>query len=57
MAANMTAPSQLMELSHPQSHDDASTQMIQNCERFIDDDEPAALSKGVVLASADKCAR
>ena len=55
MAANMTTPNQLMELPHPQSHDNASTQT--NCERFVDDDELAALSKGVVPAGTDKCAR
>ena len=53
MAANMTAPSQLMELSHPQSHNDASTQMIQNCECFVDDDETTA----VVPVGMDMCSR
>ena len=46
--ANMTTPNQLMELPHPQSHDDASTPT--NSERFVDDDKLAALSKGVVPA-------
>ena len=55
MAANRTMPNQLMELSHPQSHDNASTQM--NCKHFVDDDEVAVLLKGVVLASTDKLAR
>ena len=49
MAANMTTPNQLMELPHPQSHDDATTQT--NCERFVDDDKLAALSKGVYSSS------
>ena len=53
--ANMTTPNQLMELPHPQSHDDASTPT--NSERFVDDDKLAALSKGVVPACTDKCAR
>ena len=55
MTANMTTPNQLMELPHPQSHDDASTPT--NSERFVDDDKLAALSKGVVPACTDKCAR
>ena len=58
-AANMTTPKQLMELPHPQSHDHVSTSggAQANCERFIDDDELAALSKGVVSASMDMCVR
>ena len=43
-----------MGLPHPQSHDDASTPT--NSERFVDDDKLAALSKGVVPVSTDKCA-
>ena len=54
-AANMTTLNQLMGLPHPQSHDDASTPT--NFERFVDDDKLAALSKGVVPAGTDKCAR
>ena len=45
--ANMTTPNQLMELSHPQSHDDTSTLNA----------SLTALSRGVVPASTDKCAR
>ena len=48
----MTMPNQLMEL--PESHVNASTQT--NCECFVNDDELAALSKGVVPAGTDKCA-
>ena len=51
----MTTPNQLMELPHPQSHDDTSTPMNSEC--FVDDDKLAALSKGVVPAGTDKCAR
>ena len=55
MTANMITPNQLMELPHPQSHDDASTPT--NSERFVDNDKLAALSKGVVPACTDRCAR
>ena len=46
MTANMTTPNQLMELSHPQSHDDASTP---NTSLTITV-KLAGLSKGVVPA-------
>ena len=60
--ANMTTPNQLIEMSHPQPHDHASTSggPRTNGERFstfVDDEELAALSKGVVPASTDKCTR
>ena len=60
--ANMTTPNQLIKLPHPQSHNHASTSggARTNCERFstfVDDDELAALSKGVVPANTDKCTR
>ena len=58
-AANMTTPNQLIELPHPQSQNHTATSggAQMNCERFVDDDELAALSKGVVPAGMDKCAR
>ena len=52
--ANMTTP-------NPQSnHASTSGGARTNCERFsnfVDDDELAALSKGVVPAGTDKCTR
>ena len=51
--ANMTTPNQLMELSHPQSHDDASTPNASLTMTV----KLAALSRGVVTAGADECTR
>ena len=51
--ANMTTPNQLMELSHPQSHDDASTPNASLTMTV----KLAALSRGVVTAGTDECAR
>ena len=51
--ANMTTPNQLMELSHPQSHDDASTLNAS----LMMTVKHAALSRGVVPAGTDECAR
>ena len=62
--ANMTTPNQLIEVPHPQPHDHASTCTSggprTNGERFstfVDDEELAALSKGVVPAGTDKCTK
>ena len=51
--ANMTTPNQLMELSHPQSHDDASTPNAS----LMMTVKLAALSRGVVPAGTDECSR
>ena len=51
--ANMTTPNQLMELSHPQSHDDASTPNASLTMTV----KLAALSRSVVPAGTDECAR
>ena len=53
MTANMTTPNQLMELSHPQSHDDASTPNASLTMTV----KLAALSRGVVPPGTDECAR
>ena len=60
--ANMTTPNQLIEVPHLQPHDHASTSggPRTNGERFstfVDDEELAALSKGVVPAGTDKCTK
>ena len=48
-----TTPNQLMELSHPQSHDNASTPnaLLTMTVKL------AALSRGVIPAGTDECAR
>ena len=51
--ANMTMPNQLMELSHPQSHDDASTPNASLTMTV----KLAAFLRGVVTAGTDECAR
>ena len=51
--ANMTTPNQLMELSHPQSHDNASA--LLNASLTMT--KVAGLSRGVVPAGTDECAR
>ena len=53
MTANMATPNQLMELSHPQSHDNASTPNASLTMTV----KLAALSRGVVTAGTDECAR